>query len=69
VAAAPAAPSGRRTDAESVRGRLGSYQRGLSSARRARHLPPDSESGGLFSAPPSGESGAGQRSGGVGGDA
>jgi signal transduction histidine kinase len=28
-----------RPDAETVRGRLGSYQRGLTSARRARHLP------------------------------
>ncbi|MBL8929911.1 MAG: nitrate- and nitrite sensing domain-containing protein [Kineosporiaceae bacterium] len=49
AAGAPTAATGglaRRTDAESVRGRLGSYQRGLSSARRARHLPP--ESGGLF---------------------
>jgi hypothetical protein len=34
-----AAPTGARPDAESVRGRLGSYQRGLTSARRARHLP------------------------------
>ncbi len=50
AAGAPTAAQGglaRRTDAESVRGRLGSYQRGLSSARRARHLPPES-SGGLF---------------------
>jgi hypothetical protein len=28
-----------RPNADAVRGRLGSYQRGLSSARRARHLP------------------------------
>jgi hypothetical protein len=37
---APAAgATGPRPDPESVRGRLGSYQRGLTSARRARHLP------------------------------
>ncbi len=69
TAAAVASPSnGRRTDAESVRGRLGSYQRGLSSARRARHLPADTESVGLFKAPP-GESEAGRRAGEVGGHA
>ncbi|HEX2810287.1 MAG TPA: hypothetical protein VHN80_29320, partial [Kineosporiaceae bacterium] len=30
-----------KPDADLVRGRLGSYQRGLTSARRARHLPGD----------------------------
>ncbi|MDQ1286568.1 MAG: hypothetical protein QG622_133, partial [Actinomycetota bacterium] len=35
-------PTGTRPDAEAVRGRLGSYQRGLTSARRARHLPGES---------------------------
>jgi hypothetical protein len=34
-----AGASGSRPDADAVRGRLGSYQRGLTSARRARHLP------------------------------
>ena len=47
---AAAIPPARRTDAESVRGRLGSYQRGLSSARRARHLPREDGSRGLFGA-------------------
>jgi hypothetical protein len=61
-----AAPAGsaRRTDAESVRGRLGSYQRGLSSARRARHLPPESDSRTVFN----GGTEAGQRTGRQGGD-
>jgi hypothetical protein len=36
---APAPSSGPRPDADAVRGRLGSYQRGLTTARRARHLP------------------------------
>jgi len=56
--------AGRRTDAESVRGRLGSYQRGLSSARRARHLPPENDSSGLFH----GGTEAGQSAGRQGGD-
>ena len=54
----------RRTDAESVRGRLGSYQRGLTSARRARHLPPDVDAAGLFTQAQD----AGGRSGRQGGD-
>ena len=43
AAGAPTGPSGRsdqpRPEPDAVRGRLGGYQRGLSSARRARHLP------------------------------
>jgi hypothetical protein len=40
VAAPPVLASvASRPDAEAVRGRLGSYQRGLTTARRARHLP------------------------------
>ncbi len=61
--AAPTPPA-RRTDAESVRGRLGSYQRGLSSARRARHLPPEPDSSGMFH----GGTEAGQGAGRQGGD-
>ncbi|MFZ0158462.1 MAG: hypothetical protein WAL50_05480, partial [Kineosporiaceae bacterium] len=61
--AAPTPPA-RRTDAESVRGRLGSYQRGLSSARRARHLPAEPDSGGVFN----GGTEAGQGAGRQGGD-
>jgi len=41
VAPAPSAAPVVRPDPENVRGRLGSYQRGLTSARRARHLPGD----------------------------
>jgi hypothetical protein len=47
AAAPPSTPAARpdggarRPEADVVRGRLGSYQRGLSSARRARHLPDD----------------------------
>jgi len=37
-----------RVDADAVRGRLSSYQRGLTSARRARHLPADRPDGGLY---------------------
>jgi hypothetical protein len=36
-----------RVDADAVRGRLSSYQRGLTSARRARHLPAERPDGGL----------------------
>jgi hypothetical protein len=39
-----------RADADLVRGRLSSYQRGLTSARRARHLPADRSDTGLFAA-------------------
>jgi hypothetical protein len=53
----------RRTDAESVRGRLGSYQRGLSSARRARHLPPENDSSGLFHGGTEAGRGAGRQGG------
>ena len=68
AAPSPAAP-GHRTDAESVRGRLGSYQRGLSSARRARHLPSEPDSDGLFNSPSLGATDAGARPGGLGGNA
>jgi hypothetical protein len=37
-----------RGEADAVRGRLSSYQRGLASARRARHLPADRSDSGLF---------------------
>jgi hypothetical protein len=39
VVAGTAPSGGARPDADAVRGRLGSYQRGLTTARRARHLP------------------------------
>ena len=39
---------GGRADADAVRGRLSSYQRGLTSARRARHLTADRSETGLF---------------------
>jgi hypothetical protein len=68
--AAPTPPA-RRTDAESVRGRLGSYQRGLSSARRARHLPSEPDSAGVFSEGTEaghGSRGSGYTSGHKGGD-
>ncbi len=58
-----ASPPARRTDAESVRGRLGSYQRGLSSARRARHLPNDGDSRGLFDANTESGSSSGRQGG------
>jgi signal transduction histidine kinase len=60
--AAPTPPA-RRTDAESVRGRLGSYQRGLSSARRARHLPAEPDSGGVFNGGTEAGKGAGRQGG------
>jgi hypothetical protein len=44
------AEAGGRADADAVRGRLSSYQRGLTSARRARHLPADRSDTGLFAA-------------------
>jgi hypothetical protein len=44
------ADAGGRADADAVRGRLSSYQRGLTSARRARHLPADRSDTGLFAA-------------------
>ena len=37
-----------RVDADALRGRLSSYQRGLTSARRARHLPADRPDSGSF---------------------
>jgi len=72
-APAPAAVGGRpvdaggRTDADAVRGRLSSYQRGLTSARRARHLPADRSSDGLFTAPRGGENDPGRTPGEQGG--
>jgi anti-sigma regulatory factor (Ser/Thr protein kinase) len=40
----------RRADADTVRGRLGSYQRGVSSARRSRQIPTGGTAAGLFTA-------------------
>jgi hypothetical protein len=53
---AAAGSAGTRPDAEAVRGRLGSYQRGLTSARRTRHLPGTSGPGATTTAQPLGES-------------
>jgi signal transduction histidine kinase len=53
--AAAAGSAGTRPDAEAVRGRLGSYQRGLTSARRARYLPGTSDPGATTTARPFGE--------------
>jgi hypothetical protein len=54
-------------DADAVRGRLSSYQRGLTSARRARHLPADRSADGLFAASRSGENDPGRTPGEQGG--
>jgi signal transduction histidine kinase len=62
----PGDPTG-RADADAVRGRLSSYQRGLTSARRARHLPADRAGDGLFTAPRSGENDPGRTPGEQGG--
>ena len=56
-----------RADADAVRGRLSSYQRGLTSARRARHLPADRSGDGLFAASRSGENDPGRSPGEQGG--
>ncbi|MEJ2577503.1 MAG: ATP-binding protein [Kineosporiaceae bacterium] len=40
----------RRADADTVRGRLGSYQQGVSSARRTRQIPMGGTAAGLFTA-------------------
>lgn len=52
ASAAPGAPSAAavfpRADADSVRGRLGSFQRGVSSARRSRRLSTGGRAAGLF---------------------
>jgi hypothetical protein len=56
-----------RADADLVRGRLSSYQRGLTSARRARHLPADRSADGLFTAPRGGENDPGRTPGEQGG--
>jgi hypothetical protein len=67
------APSGSRADlpgradADAVRGRLSSYQRGLTSARRARHLPADRSGDGLFATSRSGENDPGRSPGEQGG--
>jgi signal transduction histidine kinase len=50
TAGARAGDGAGRADADAVRGRLSSYQRGLTSARRARHLPGDRSDTGLFAA-------------------
>jgi hypothetical protein len=50
-----ASSAGARPDAAAVRGRLGSYQRGLTSARRARPLPGTSEAGATTTDQPLGE--------------
>lgn len=55
TAAAPSTSAGtaapfRRADADTVRGRLGSYQRGVSSARRSRQIPTGGTAAGLFTA-------------------
>lgn len=55
TAAAPSTSTGttapfRRADADTVRGRLGSYQRGVSSARRSRQIPTGGTAAGLFTA-------------------
>lgn len=47
-APAAAAPPFHRADADAVRGRLGSYQAGVSSARRSRHLPTSGTAASLF---------------------
>jgi signal transduction histidine kinase len=58
---------GSRVDAEAVHGRLSSYQRGLTSARRARHLPADRSGDGLFTAPRGGDNEPGHLPGEQGG--
>ncbi len=56
TSAAPAVPAAasagpvHRADADTVRGRLGSYQRGVSSARRSRQIPTGGTAAGLFTA-------------------
>ena len=55
-----------RVDADAVRGRLSSYQRGLTSARRARHLPANSSDGAL-SGGAGGDNDSGRSSGDQGG--
>jgi hypothetical protein len=51
-AASPAPAGGpvRRADADTVRGRLSSYQRGVASARRSRQIPTGGTAAGLFTA-------------------
>jgi signal transduction histidine kinase len=58
---------GGRVDADGVRGRLSSYQRGLTSARRARHLTAERSDSGLFASPRDGENDPGQSPGEQGG--
>jgi hypothetical protein len=56
-----------RASADAVRGRLSSYQRGLTSARRARHLPAERSGSALFAAPRGGENESGRGPGEQGG--
>jgi hypothetical protein len=56
-----------RVDADALRGRLSSYQRGLTSARRARHLPADRSDGGLYGGSAGGDNDSGRSSGEQGG--
>jgi signal transduction histidine kinase len=58
---------GGHVDADALRGRLSSYQRGLTSARRARHLPPDRSADGLFATSRSGDNDPGRTPGEQGG--
>jgi hypothetical protein len=58
---------GSRADADAIHGRLSSYQRGLTSARRARHLPADRSGDGLFTAPRGGNDDPGRTPGEQGG--
>jgi len=63
------APSaGARPDADAVRGRLGSYQRGLTTARRARHLPGTGTTRQALGESESRPQDAGQRNGDQGGN-
>ncbi len=61
------AASGHRADPETVRGRLGSYQRGLTSARRSRRAPADVGAEQLFGASTDGN-GTAKTPEGTGGD-
>jgi hypothetical protein len=56
-----------RVDADAVRGRLSSYQRGLTSARRARHLPVERRDSGTNGGGPSGDNDPGRSPGEQGG--
>jgi hypothetical protein len=69
----PVNSAGVSADAEAVRGRLGSYQRGLSSARQARRQAlangeGSTTAGTISTAPPEGSTDASTSSAGQGGD-